>query len=773
MNSLVREALWWVKKVPVTTAVVGLILVVGVVTRSLWVPAGESGVIDAYGWGLATLSAGAWWNIVLGAFVIPVPWTALFILPTVAVGGGYLELKFGAPRMLAAFFVTHCAAVLIVCWVLSALTPLGVWWAVDLATVRDVGMSNAGVGAIGAGTAALERSWRQRVRSGLLLYVAAAVLFSGGLGDLTHFVGLLVGFAIGPLVVKRPYESPGFSFDTRARRNLVTQVVIFNLLSLVISNLARGQRGLLQLNATEPADATTAALVVIGTSFLGLMAYGLYAGRRIAWRITLLVTAAFVALLSVAWLVFGFDTAAGPFTLGINGALLVLLVIFRDSFRVVGDRLIRRTVYRNLALVAGGLFAVNALSIVLLRSNFSPEPDLGMAVVEAFLQIFGLSSGAFEPQTAAGHVLVEGISYLWLAAVLIALGVLVANTLRSRDGRGQFAEYDDLLHRSGTTSIGWMTRWEGMSFWLNAERTVGVGYRLENNFAVVLSDPIGAPSAVAAGIGSFLDLCERRGWHPVFYAVTDSFRQRAAELGFKSIIVAEDTVIELPGLAFTGKSWQSVRSAINQAGKRGITLQAIRLSDAPPEIADQLRAIAESWAGDKALPPLGFTLGTLHEALDPEVRLHLAVDPEGGVHGMTSWLPVYGDGQVVGWTLDIMQRRLTEDTMKGVVEFLIAASATLLKEEGYQFISLSASPLSRGEASPGPIEVVLDMIATRLEPFYGFASLHSFKAKFRPRFEPLYLCYADDAQLVGISVAITKAYLPDKAIRTAIGSTLT
>ena len=401
MNSLVREALWWVKKVPVTTVVVGLILVVGVVTRSLWVPAGESGVIDAYGWGLPTLSAGAWWNIVLGAFVIPVPWMALVILPTVAVGGGYLELKFGAPRMLAAFFVTHVVAVLVVCWVLAVLAPQGVWWAVELSTVQDVGMSNAGLGAIGAGTAALESSWRRRVRSGLVLYVLASVLFSGALGDLTHFVGLLVGFGIGPLVVRRPYEAPSFDFDTQARRNLVAQVVVFNILSMFIANLARGNRGLLQLNPTEPPDAATAILLVVGTIFLGLMAYGLYAGRRFAWRIMLVATSAFVALLWLAWIVFGFETAAGPFSIGLNAALLVLLVIFRGSFRVVGDRLIRRTVYRNLSLLAGGLFVVNTLSIVVLRGNFSPEPDLGMAAVESFLQIFGLSSEAFAPQTAA------------------------------------------------------------------------------------------------------------------------------------------------------------------------------------------------------------------------------------------------------------------------------------------------------------------------------------------------------------------------------------
>ena len=46
----------------------------------------------------------------------------------------------------------------------------------------------------------------------------------------------------------------------------------------------------------------------------------------------------------------------------------------------------------------------------------------------------------------------------------------------------------------------------------------------------------------------------------------------------------------------------------------------------------------------------GFTLGTLTEAEDTEVRLALAISPEGDVDGFLSWLPVYGrDGAVRGW----------------------------------------------------------------------------------------------------------------------------
>jgi lysylphosphatidylglycerol synthetase-like protein (DUF2156 family) len=48
-------------------------------------------------------------------------------------------------------------------------------------------------------------------------------------------------------------------------------------------------------------------------------------------------------------------------------------------------------------------------------------------------------------------------------------------------------------------------------------------------------------------------------------------------------------------------------------------------------VQQQLRAISEAWVGDKDLPEMRFTLGTLDEAEDPAVRLAKAgrlADPE-------------------------------------------------------------------------------------------------------------------------------------------------
>ena len=77
---------------------------------------------------------------------------------------------------------------------------------------------------------------------------------------------------------------------------------------------------------------------------------------------------------------------------------------------------------------------------------------------------------------------------------------------------------------------------------------------------------------------------------------------------------------------------------------------------------------------------MGFTLGGLDELDDRTLRCLIAIDAERRRARRHSWLPVYRDGEPVGWTLDFMRRRA--DGFRGVMEFLIAAAALSFKEEG-------------------------------------------------------------------------------------------
>jgi lysylphosphatidylglycerol synthetase-like protein (DUF2156 family) len=121
---------------------------------------------------------------------------------------------------------------------------------------------------------------------------------------------------------------------------------------------------------------------------------------------------------------------------------------------------------------------------------------------------------------------------------------------------------------------------------------------------------------------------------------------------------------------------------------------------------------------------------------------------------------------VVGWTLDVMRRR--QEGFRAVVEYLIASAALTFQAEGARFLSLSGAPLARaGDEVEGEhvLDRVLDRMGELLEPYYGFRSLHTFKAKFQPRYAPMFLVYRDEADLPRVGIGIGRAYLPDARVR--------
>jgi lysylphosphatidylglycerol synthetase-like protein (DUF2156 family) len=165
---------------------------------------------------------------------------------------------------------------------------------------------------------------------------------------------------------------------------------------------------------------------------------------------------------------------------------------------------------------------------------------------------------------------------------------------------------------------------------------------------------------------------------------------------------------------------------------------------------------------------MGFTLGSMAELADNDVKLLIAVDHDRTVHAVTSWLPIRRQGQLVGYTLDFMRRR--PNSFNGIMDFLIASAARDCQAEGMKILSLSGAPLARRDRGepPARLQRVLDVLGRALEPIYGFQSLFAFKARFHPVYQPLYLAYPDPVALPKIGRAIARAYLPDLTLRQTV-----
>ncbi|WP_203580852.1 bifunctional lysylphosphatidylglycerol flippase/synthetase MprF [Microbacterium hibisci] len=450
--------------------------------------------------------------------------------------------------------------------------------------------------------------------------------------------------------------------------------------------------------------------------------------------------------------------------------------------------------------VSGGFidFAIDTLVILLVANGlrrgrrWSWVVALILAAVNVLTGLLVLaaiiiaSEAQVEAQIDGETELALASGFLWLLMLVYLIWVRRAFRARrtSRIGRQPAPGVEDvkrMLHADGGGTLSWMTTWEGNDYARTADGIVA--YQRRAGVALALADPLGPEATRAASVREFIHDAEQAGLVPCFFSADEATRA-AVPSTWRSLVVADDTIVDLPGLEFTGKRWNSVRSSLNRAGREDMTFRMTHLKDEPWGVQQQLRAISEMWVGDKGLPEMGFTLGTLVEAEDPEVRLALALAPNGDVDGFLSWLPVHGGGArsggessgsgadgVRGWTLDLMRRR--DGGFGPVMEFLIGSSAKLFSEEGAEIMSLSGAPLAHDyPPDAGMIAALSDRLAEALEPVYGFRSLHRFKEKFHPRYETMYLLYRDESDLTRIGGALTRAFLPDATLRQFAGAGL-
>ncbi|GAA3850755.1 bifunctional lysylphosphatidylglycerol flippase/synthetase MprF [Saccharothrix violaceirubra] len=713
--------------------------------------------------------------------------------------GPRAERVFGAARTAAIFLAAHVTGVALGLGLVLSGRELHWSWLESLDGEVAVGPSIGGVGLALALSFRIPPPWRRRVRLLTILSSLVLALYSGWLLDVLRLSGGMAGALIGVVFLRRgPVPRTRSVQETRV---LVALLLAASALGPVVAMMSPYPNGPLSWFAdvvvvTQPspefvdevcgADMVDAcrtmtiqltydrfpALVMslLPALLLLVLAEGLRRGRVFAWWSALVSNAAYAGF--IGWYLMAVarfpDAGVGEaaFSLAVPMlaplAMVVVLVVTRGHFTV---RLPRHAARRFRRFTFGSVALLSALYVFggyLVRDQFTPEPGFLRLLADlptrflppGYLDLVPLQ---FAAEGFVGALLFEytGVVF-WL---IVMTGLLMASWRAWPCSGAEAAERArELVRRHGGSSLSYMTTWRGNQYWFTPDGGTAIAYRVVATIALTIGDPVG-PARVEA-VRGFTEFCAHNGWTPCLYSVGAETREAVERLGWSAVQVAEDTVIDLPGLSFTGKKWQDVRTASNRAAKAGITAEWCTYADAPFAITDQVRSISAQWVADKGLPEMGFTLGGLAELAGDGVRCLLAVDGDRTVHGITSWLPVYADGRVVGWTLDLMRRRA--HGFAGSMEFLIASAAQRFRAEGAEFLSLSGAPLARLDRGERPraLQRVLDFTGQVLEPVYGFRSLFAFKAKFQPTYRPMFMAYPDSAALPRIANAVGRAYLP-------------
>lgn len=703
------------------------------------------------------------------------------------------EWRLGSLRTLAVGVVSQLISVPLSIVLARGIETVGLnRWGNDL--LSDTFLTPIGfiAGAAGFASALLPRLWRRRLRVSLIVLTATFVLYSGTMSDVLGIVAAMLSITAGQLLFK-PESAPPSIRERRVLLAVGIACVAIGPAFVALDPMAEGPFSqitqllwaphLSALEATQvcadslTSTSCTAAVDLARAQGIGalvanimpfiiqlVVCFGLMRGRVLAWWMAVITQVLAIALLTyqlwddsrLSYLLSNLVLVILPWLL----ALFMLLINY-SLFRIRENRAFfsRTIVFAILASSLGaGLWILTAS-----LHNTVPPANLADILAETPLRFVPAVVALILPHHVAPATMFSWFIYLWVGnAFWILLAVRLYLGFSRPVDPAQESDRDAARHllESGTGDhLSFMTLWKSNRYFFHGDSYVA--YRVSNGIALTLGAPVGRDISA-----EFERFASEQGWAVAWYSVNAQFADAHPQL--KRLQVAEEAVLNCESVEFKGKKFQNVRTARNKAEKEGVSTRWTTWEELDIASIARISALSEDWVSDKALPEMGFTLGGLEEMTVTGTRLLLAESADGTLHGVTSWMPVYENGAIAGYVLDVMRRN--EHGFKGVIELLISEAMLIAQSEGLAWISLSGAPLAGQPDEPNWLDVALNRIGEEVEPLYGFRTLAASKRKFQPEEHPWYLCYHDELKLPSIALATMHAYLPDMKTKDAVSA---
>ena len=496
------------------------------------------------------------------------------------------------------------------------------------------------------------------------------------------------------------------------------------------------------------ANAAAALTAVTGVLLL-LLAHGLARRKRRAWVIVVLLLAASVVL-HVAK---GLDVEEAS----VAAALLGVLLLLRAEFYAQGDP---RT--RWVALRVGPVLLLLSTVLGMLLVQVRLDTEIGAHSLAAQLEhvLLGLV-GIRGPLRFVSDADTDVVTFT--LAGLGALTVLATAylTLRPAEPVAHLGPEDEqrlraLLDRhGGRDSLGYFALRRDKSVVWSPSGKAAVAYRVLSGVALASGDPIGDPEAWPGAIKELLALCDQHAWVPAVMGCSEDGGRAYQRAGLSVLEIGDEAVVEVEDFTLEGRAMRGVRQAVARIERAGYQALVRRVGDIPEPERQALAAAAARWRGAATERGFSMALGRFGDPADDDCVL-VSAQQDGELRGLLHFVPWGSDGL----SLDLMRRDRSADN--GLNEYLITAALREAPALGVRRLSLNFAvfrqALERGEElGAGPVLRTWRGLLVFASRWFQIDSLYRFNAKFRPVWEPRYVCYPAAPDLPRVALAALEA----------------
>ncbi len=362
-----------------------------------------------------------------------------------------------------------------------------------------------------------------------------------------------------------------------------------------------------------------------------------------------------------------------------------------------------------------------------------------------------------------------------VVGLLFGLALLAAMiALMRSQRRASLMSADDepriraLVSESGEDSLAYFATRRDKSVVFAANGRAAITYRVDLGVCLASSDPIGPPDHWPGAIKAWQELVDTYGWTPAVIGASEVGATAYARAGLRVIRLGDEAILETREFRLDGRDMRPVRQAVQRLERMGYRTRVRRHADIPDADLIQLIGKIDAWRDTETERGFSMALGRLGDPTDADCLMVEALFPASrpaigrmaDVAGVLSFVP-WGDD---GFSLDVMRRH--PDADNGVTELMVAGLMAAGREIGIRRVSLNfavfRSAFEEGaRIGAGPVLRLWRRLLLVASRWWQIESLFRSNVKYRPEWQPRFLCFAEtrDIALVGAASGVAEGFI--------------
>ena len=488
-------------------------------------------------------------------------------------------------------------------------------------------------------------------------------------------------------------------------------------------------------------------VLFIGIVLLVTSAY-LIKGLKSAWNIAL----GFSLLSFFGNLIKGLDYVEAAIAL----VTFLLLLVSRFQYRLKTSKRSLKRGFSVFFIVFFGVMIFNFCSFYFMdRSHFGVDFTWKQSIFYTIYSFLLFKDNGLVPLTHFAKEFKDiNVVLGFISWIVLLLAFFRTKKYVNHEGNNvERAQY--LLKEYGNSSLDYFKIMDDKLFFFSEFSEGFIAYRVANNFAVVLEEPVSEEDEKEDIITEFEDFCKKNGLKSMYYRVGEDSLQRFESSKKQKLWLGQEAIVDVEKFNLQGKDKKSLRNGLNSLVKKGFVTEVLRAPQSEV-ILNELESISNEWLEEFNKSEIVFAEGKFDKDLLKYQDIIVVKNESGKIETFMNLIPDFSPSEL---TYDMIRR--TKDAIGGSMDSVIVKLIEEAQARNIKFVNMGLTPLAGNDEPNNVAEKLIQIAYHRLESLKRYQTMRSFKEKYADIWENKYIVYGNEVELLQLPTALNKVMKPD------------